>query len=373
MTGRFPIDDLSFRASAFADPDGADTFGGIEWRAAEVRRPAPEGLIEKPRHEIRAAWEHASAEPDFEMTIPIAALRIGSTYRVRARTLDETGRASHWSEPVEFVAGEPTAPVPAQGALRISELMYNPIGGGDFEFVEVRNIGAGVIDLADVALTNGVEFEFGEGSVPELSPGEYVLAVGDLQTFATRYPDVLDRVAGEYSGQLSNGGERVELTYGESVTILDFVYSDEWHPLTDGVGHSLVIADELAEVPQWSVLEGWRESAELHGSPGTEDGDRPPGGLRIPGDLNADGRLDIGDPVKILVALFRGGVELPCDGATITDGGNLAMADVDGDGNVLITDAVRLLGYLFLGGEAHTLGARCRRVEGCSDGCGGAE
>lgn len=56
------------------------------------------------------------------------------------------------------------------------------------------------------------------------------------------------------------------------------------------------------------------------------------------GDVNADGQLNVADPVLILDYLF-GSASLPC----------LAAADSGGDGNVNVSDAVGLLGFLFLG------------------------
>jgi hypothetical protein len=56
------------------------------------------------------------------------------------------------------------------------------------------------------------------------------------------------------------------------------------------------------------------------------------------GDANADGRVDISDPVAILGHLFLG-TRLACPGA----------GEVNGDGKLDISDPVYLLGYLFLG------------------------
>jgi hypothetical protein len=58
-------------------------------------------------------------------------------------------------------------------------------------------------------------------------------------------------------------------------------------------------------------------------------------------DANADGAMNISDPVAILNYIF-GTKVLPC----------LDAADVDGSGILEITDAVSLLGFLFLGTEA---------------------
>jgi hypothetical protein len=68
------------------------------------------------------------------------------------------------------------------------------------------------------------------------------------------------------------------------------------------------------------------------------------GNCRLPstagaGDANADGDLDISDPVAILIHLFHGAA-LACPGA----------AEVNGDGDLDVSDPVFLLGYLFLRG-----------------------
>jgi hypothetical protein len=58
------------------------------------------------------------------------------------------------------------------------------------------------------------------------------------------------------------------------------------------------------------------------------------------GDVNGDGRLDLGDPMRILGWLFQGTAAIDCEDA----------ADVNDDGRIDLSDAVYLLGYLFLGG-----------------------
>jgi hypothetical protein len=62
----------------------------------------------------------------------------------------------------------------------------------------------------------------------------------------------------------------------------------------------------------------------------------------VRGDVNADGEIDLSDPVSVLNFLFLGGARPPCEDA----------ADTDGDGDVNITDASFFLNFLFLGGPA---------------------
>ena len=61
----------------------------------------------------------------------------------------------------------------------------------------------------------------------------------------------------------------------------------------------------------------------------------------IRGDVRGDGRVNIGDPVTVLLHLFRG-QPLRCRDA----------ADVDDDGSIEIDDALAILEYLFLLGPA---------------------
>jgi len=72
-----------------------------------------------------------------------------------------------------------------------------------------------------------------------------------------------------------------------------------------------------------------------------EAGGCPPPAPFRRGDANADGTLDLADPIAVLERLFLGGAVPPC----------LAAADADGNGRVDITDPIAVLGHLFLGGS----------------------
>ena len=369
----FPVDDLAFRSSAFRDPQGDDTFGAVAWRVAEVvgeRDVDPTVAIRDLPYEIRPVWESGEIVPFADaVVVPPEALAVGSTYRVRCRMKDATGRWSHWSDAIEFTATAPTAEFPQQMFLRISELHYHPSEDEEHEFVELINIGLEPLDLSPVAFRDGVGFEFGSGDATVLAPGERVVVVKDRQVFTARYgDDVL--IAGEYDGRLSNGGERIALVYGRNVPILVFEYDDDWYPQTDGLGHSLVIRDATAPPEAWNLWNAWRESAEIGGSPGREDSEPGEGGERLPGDIDGDSRLTITDTVRLLMFLFRGDVDrLPCDGATIAAGGNVPLADFDGSGSVGLTDAIGILDRLFRQGPPHALGEECVPIVGCQAAC----
>lgn len=368
----YPIDALTFRASAFSDPQGTPTFAAMKWRIGEVApSDAPPFDPAAPRpYEVEAVWESPElTNYGSDVSVPTTALAVGKTYRIRVRMMDDTARWSRWSAPVEFLAGPATARFPAEDTLRVTELMFHPAGDPDAEFIELQNVGSGPLDLSGVSFTAGVDFRFEDGTM--LPPGEHIVVVADLAAFRARYGTAGIRVAGEYRGRLENGGERIALTFGASTTILDFTYRDRWYPLAAGAGYSLVVVDPWGPTSAWTQAAGWTESAEFLGSPGRGEESGPPRGLQLPGDANQDGVLDISDALSLLLRLFVGtGRPLPCEGGLEGPEGNARLLDVDGDGEVRITDAIGLLSFLFQSGPAPALGTECVRIEGCPNVCG---
>ena len=193
---------------------------------------------------------------------------------------DNLSAAASWraSHAVHGSPGEADIPLVVP-SLRITEVHYNPaapIAGSlyddadEFEFVELQNVGASPIDLQGIEFTDGITFTFGSVN---LAPNEYIVVVNNLAAFVERYGPGIN-VAGEYSGQLSNGGEGITLTAANTAIIENFDYDDDtlagWPNLADGGGHSLVIVDQFgASNP--NLAASWRNSFELHGSPGRDD------------------------------------------------------------------------------------------------------
>jgi hypothetical protein len=149
-------------------------------------------------------------------------------------------------------------------SLRITEIMFNPPGGSNYEYVELHNIGAAPIDLGGVRFTEGIGFVFPAIS---LAPGEEVLVVGSLVDFEARYGAGLN-VAGEFTGNLSNGGEEITLQLPEpfEAAILRFDYNDSWVAAADGPGAALQIDDTGRKVSTWGDASSWIET-QLFGSP----------------------------------------------------------------------------------------------------------
>jgi len=189
-------------------------------------------------------------------------LTLTASRRVLARAFHTNG----WSALNEAVFIEAT-PVP----LRITEIMYHPrlVGpnsADDFEFIEVKNVGASPLNLAGAQFTAGITFTF---SNRVLDPGQLAVVVKNRPVFESRYGAGVP-VAGEYLGTLSDGGERLRLEGPLGEVIHDFDYLD-WHPVTDGLGFSLVPVNTGAPLDRWREKSGWRASRDLNGSPGADD------------------------------------------------------------------------------------------------------
>jgi hypothetical protein len=181
---------------------------------------------------------------------------------------------SYWSGPA--VASYYTA-LPS---LRITEIMYHPgqapagntNDADNFEYVELSNTGGTVLSLIGFKFTNGVYFQFtATNAVTSVGPGGRVLVVANRASFLSRYPTLASLVAGEYVGNLNNGGERLTLIGPMGEPIHDVVYDNTWQPITDGMGFSLVVVDENAPASAWTNATQWRASTYDGGSPGAPE------------------------------------------------------------------------------------------------------
>ena len=120
---------------------------------------------------------------------------------------------------------------PSIGPVVISEILYDPAGGDQLEYIELVNITGGDIplystvdtqygpnpedvqqDVVPWQFTNGIEYEFLTGTI--LSAGERILLVKDMAAFNTHYSSVPAGVRKFQwtSGSLSNDGEKLQLS-----------------------------------------------------------------------------------------------------------------------------------------------------------------
>ncbi|MHC4498138.1 MAG: lamin tail domain-containing protein [Planctomycetota bacterium] len=211
-----------------------------------------------------------SGNPNPVGTLYGSPVTLTASTHVKARVFDDTNDANEWSALNEatFAVG------PVLENLRITEIMYHPQDTNDpndpnTEFIELKNVGSGTLNLNLVGFTNGVDFTFGS---LDLAAGAYVVVVKDQNAFNARYPSFSGIIGGQYIGSLNNGGEGIELEDALGRTILDFRYEDSWCPITDGDGYSLTIIEPGNSDPNsWSEKDSWRASAYVGGSPGSDD------------------------------------------------------------------------------------------------------
>ena len=194
------------------------------------------------------------------------AITLNASATVKARALQGT---ANWSALVEagFVVEELGSP------LRIVELMYNPVGGSTYEFLELLNTGSAPVDLGGYSF-EGIGFIFPVGSTLA-GGGRLVLANnGSPSAWALRYPGVAP--AGWYGGNLSNSGERIALLdpNGWTVCSVTFGVTNGWPTSANGLGYSLEIVDPQGDPNDPA---NWRASASVGGTPG-----QPPAPLPEP-------------------------------------------------------------------------------------------
>ena len=205
----------------------------------------------------------------------------GPVHTVRARARSAAGE---WSAGIEAVFTVDTEPA-AAGNLVISEIHYHPADPnsaetltgfadeGDFEFLELLNVGSRTLDLSRVTVTNAVTFSFARALAEHrvLEPGARLLLASQAEAFALRYPGA-GPLAGEYQGKLSNSGETIEIRGAGGVLIFSATYGDAapWPLAADGGGASLVLNQPGVSVDVQAPGR-WRPHAANHGQPGQAD------------------------------------------------------------------------------------------------------
>ena len=286
----YPANALDFTSSAFSPAtalNGGTTFSAMQWRIGEIYAPGIAGYAPGSEriYEVEQVWTSAEITPFTAMArVPLSSVEPGHTYRARVRHKDANGRWSHWSAPIQFAASAPSV-IAFQQALVVSEMMYQPSAAtaaeltqgwtdDDFEYLEVRNVGAAPLDMSGVRFTKGVDFDFPAGLT--LQPGASTLVVRNPAAFNARYGSGKP-IAGAWTvgDKLNNDGEEVKLSYGAGTEILKFTYTAlaPWPTGAAGTGYSLVLLHpetNLGTVAH-SNAANWRLSRTAGGSPGADD------------------------------------------------------------------------------------------------------
>lgn len=205
-------------------------------------------------------------------------LILGESMIVKARMLAGT----NWSALNEaaFTVGTLTVPI------AITEIMYNPIGGNFYEFIELQNAGPLPLNLSSYTVTDDdgtmLIFPFGY----TLNAGQRIVLGnnGNTNAFHTRYPGV--PVAGWFSGSLANGGETISVLDHLGRTVVSVTYDDEngWATGADGGGFSLEMISPGGDPDDAA---NWRASSGQNGTPGSPNS-APPSSSIVLNEVMAD-------------------------------------------------------------------------------------
>jgi hypothetical protein len=148
--------------------------------------------------------------------------------------------------------------------LRITEIMYNPVGGDAYEFVELQNVGTATIDLGLMTF-EGINFTFLRNTT--LAAGARLVIASDVSPaqWAVRYPGMTP--IGYFGGALSNGGEYLAIRDAAGNIVTSLVYADAgpWPAEADGSGRSLELVNLAGDPADFG---SWRASLANNGTPG---------------------------------------------------------------------------------------------------------
>lgn len=222
--------------------------GGTVPEGFKLNITAPDGEV---RYTIDGTDPRgANAKP---FTGPIAFDRHAT---VKARTLAD----GKWSALTEANF----TPEPLGFPVRFTEVMYDPIGGSEYEFVELQNVSQTEVDLSWHRIS-GIDFLFRLQA--KLGSGERILLTNATHpdALAKRYPRL--QIYGRYNGTLARGGEKLVLENPLGQTLVTLKYNDKapWPSAAAGEGHSLEIIDPLANPNDPA---NWKASTEKGGTPG---------------------------------------------------------------------------------------------------------
>ena len=244
------------------------------------------------------------------------AITLNDSTRVKARTLLN---GTNWSAVADAFFEVATLGVP----LRITEIMYNPIGGRVYEYIELQNVGPATLDLGGFTISDDIDYFFPLGTV--LAAGaRMVLANGsDPTEFANHYGAGV--ASGYFNGSLDNGGGRITVRDAASRIVVTVDFDDEggWPTSPDGAGSSLEIVNPYGDPDDPA---NWRASAQIDGTPGAANS---AASLPIPdvrlNELMADNLSAVvnGTTHPDWIELYNAGVSgVDLGGWSLTDGGN---------------------------------------------------
>ena len=165
---------------------------------------------------------------------------------------------------------------PRIGPIVISEVMYNPAGSGDTEYLELLNVSDENVTFFDRSsntawrFTSGIEYEFPAVNPVTLFPGERLILTRNIPAFMSAFSVPKGTQILEWTnGGLSNGGEVIQLGRPGPLDASNFIsfvrvdrvkYDDSapWPADADGLGLSLT---KIAEKDYGNDFINWSAMA----------------------------------------------------------------------------------------------------------------
>ena len=171
-----------------------------------------------------------------------------------------TGRQPDGSDELRVLRsdtpGQPNS-APQRCNVVINEIMFNPMSAdSDDEYVELHNTAATNVNIGHWRFTKGIDYSIPPGTV--VPAGGYVVVARDAARLMAKYPQLDENnTLGDFSGRLSDRGERLVLSRPDDMALpdRDFVVvdtvaygdGDNWGRWIDGNGSSLELIDPRAD------------------------------------------------------------------------------------------------------------------------------
>lgn len=201
-----------------------------------------------------------------------------------------------------------------------NELMYHPadVAGEQLEWIELYNQMAVDIDLSKWSLAGGIDYTFAEGTF--LHGGDYLVIASDPAALAAAG---VAGALGPYTGQLSNGGETIELRDRNARLMDEIEYSDGgfWPVAPDGSGASLAKVNHDETSGPW---QNWASSGVVGGTPGAENFATPPGPFHV--GLNLSEVAPLSAPNFWIELVNTSDAAMPLAGYQVTSSAGLTYA-----------------------------------------------
>ena len=211
-------------------------------------------------------------------TYAAPGIELNGLVKVRTRFRGDGGEWSALDE-AEFIAYPPAG----VGDLVLSKIHYHAPdptaaeeaagynGDSDFEYLELMNISGETLDLSAVRVETAVGFNFTNAAIRVLGPGQRVVIAENAAALQFRHGPGIP-IAGEFSDDLSNGGETIRLVGAGNTVLRQFAYDDvaPWPVSPDGDGYVLVLKNPAGN-PNHGQGNNWRASTALGGRPGESD------------------------------------------------------------------------------------------------------